>query len=51
MWAWPGLVFTRCSEPYLSSEYGNNYITDSPVRLLDRLLHGYRQQPDEQACP
>lgn len=43
-----GLVFTHCSEPYLSSEYGANYITDSPVKLLDRLLHGDRSQTDEQ---
>ena len=44
-----GLVFTSCSEPYLQSEYGGNYITDSPVKLLDRLLYGQRQFEDEQA--
>ncbi|KAK9813853.1 hypothetical protein WJX73_001994 [Symbiochloris irregularis] len=43
-----GLVFTHCSEPYLSSEYGSNYISDSPVKLLDRLLHGDRSHADEQ---
>ena len=31
-----GLVFTAVSEPYLMSEYGPEYGTSSPVRLLDR---------------
>ena len=44
-----GLVFICCSEPYLQSEYGSNYITDSPVKLLDALLFGHREHEDEQA--
>lgn len=43
-----GMVFTVCCEPYLQSEYGADYVSDSPVKLLDRLLHGQRQIPDEQ---
>lgn len=35
-----GLVFTAVCEPYLQSEYGSDYATDSPVKLLDRLYHG-----------
>lgn len=42
------MVFTVCCEPYLQSEYGADYVSDSPVKLLDRLLHGQRQIPDEQ---
>lgn len=26
-----GLVFTPCNEPYLASEYGQDYMTESPV--------------------
>ncbi|KAK9820002.1 hypothetical protein WJX72_005011 [[Myrmecia] bisecta] len=43
-----GLVFTPCCEPYLQSEYGPEYLSDSPVKLLDKLLHGHRQSEDEQ---
>jgi len=43
-----GLVFTCCSEPYLASEYGGDYISDSPVKLLDRLLHGSKAAADEE---
>ena len=45
------MVFTVCCEPYLQSEYGADYVSDSPVKLLDRLLHGQRQIPDEQVRP
>lgn len=43
-----GLVFTPCSEPYLISEYGSDYGTESPVKLLDRLYHSYPKSADEQ---
>ncbi|KAK9842029.1 hypothetical protein WJX81_004728 [Elliptochloris bilobata] len=43
-----GIVFTVCCEPYLQSEYGADYVSESPVKLLDRLLHGQRQVADEQ---
>jgi S1-C subfamily serine protease len=35
-----GLVFVALHEPYLESEYGANYGTEAPVKLLDALLHG-----------
>lgn len=31
-----GLVFTACCEPYLESEYGQEYLSDAPVKLLDK---------------
>ena len=37
-----GIVFTVCCEPYLESEYGADYISETPVKLLDRLLYGQR---------
>ncbi len=43
-----GIVFTVCCEPYLESEYGSDYISESPVKLLDRLLYGHRQHIDEE---
>lgn len=43
-----GLVFTVCCEPYLQSEYGGDYTTDSPVKLLDRLFHGFPKSSDEE---
>ena len=43
-----GAVFTAASEPYLASEYGGDYLSDSPVKLLDKLLHGWRRAPGEE---
>jgi len=43
-----GLVFTTVNEPYLLSEYGANYMTDAPVKLLERMFHGTPQFPDEE---
>lgn len=43
-----GFVFTTVSVPYLRSEYGKDYEYEAPVKLLDKLLHEYRQSPDEQ---
>lgn len=43
-----GLVFTICNEPYLESEYGNDYTTESPVKLLDKMYHAYPESPEEQ---
>lgn len=40
-----GLVFTVCCEPYLESEYGAEYGSDAPVKLLDRLVHGATLHP------
>lgn len=35
-----GFVFTTLNELYLASEYGSEYATESPVKLLDRLYFG-----------
>lgn len=43
-----GIVFTVCCEPYLESEYGSDYISETPVKLLDRLLYGQRHHLDEE---
>ncbi|KAJ8540527.1 hypothetical protein K7X08_032514 [Anisodus acutangulus] len=43
-----GFVFTTASVPYLRSEYGKDYEYEAPVKLLDKLLHEFRQSPDEQ---
>ena len=43
-----GIVFTVCCEPYLESEYGADYISETPVKLLDRLLYGQREHIDEE---
>ncbi len=43
-----GIIFTVCSEPYLLSEYGAEYMSEAPVKLLERLMHGERLEPDEQ---
>ncbi|GLI60058.1 hypothetical protein VaNZ11_001910 [Volvox africanus] len=43
-----GLVFTTASEPYLQSEYGSDYGSDAPVKLLDRLYHGFPKTADEE---
>ncbi|GAQ91114.1 HrtA/DegP protease [Klebsormidium nitens] len=43
-----GLVFTPVCQPYLESEYGSDYDYDTPVKLLDRMLHGMARSDDEQ---
>eukprot|EP00775_Hariotina_reticulata_P011314 gene11314-11464_t len=43
-----GLVFTVACEPYLESEYGNEWMSDAPVKLLDRLFHSMPSEPGEQ---
>lgn len=43
-----GLVFVPASVPYLRSEYGTHYDFDSPVRLLEQLLHGQVQKEGDQ---
>ena len=37
-----------CCEPYLESEYGADYMSETPVKLLDRLLYGQRHHIDEE---
>lgn len=43
-----GLVFTVVNEPYLASEYGNEWMADAPVRLLDKLYYGNPAESGEQ---
>jgi hypothetical protein len=43
-----GLVFTTANEPYLMSEYGENYLQEAPVKLLDMMYSGVPAAPDEQ---
>lgn len=43
-----GLVFTVVNEPYLVSEYGNEWMSDTPVGLLDQLFFGQPAEPGEQ---
>lgn len=43
-----GLVFTPVVQPFLESEYGSDYEFDSPVRILDKLLHGQAEYGDQQ---
>jgi hypothetical protein len=38
-----GLVFVACSEPYLESEYGADYASEAPVKLLDKWVRGLRE--------
>ena len=45
-----GIIFTVCCEPYLDSEYGDAFINDSPVRLMDLTLHGHREFIEQEVC-
>ncbi len=31
-----------------SSEYGEGYVSESPVKLLDRLMHGFKKLDGEE---
>ncbi|KAL8271019.1 hypothetical protein Esti_005060 [Eimeria stiedai] len=43
-----GLVCVPLSEPFLKSEYGDDFESRAPVRLLDRWQHGMQQFPGQQ---
>ncbi|KEP62220.1 UNVERIFIED_CONTAM: trypsin domain-containing protein [Hammondia hammondi] len=43
-----GLVFVPLSEPFLKSEYGEDFESRAPVRLLDKWQHGFQSFPGEQ---
>ncbi|KAL4579071.1 hypothetical protein LXL04_015206 [Taraxacum kok-saghyz] len=43
-----GVVFTILSVPYLRSEYGDDYGRETPVKLLEKLLHELPKSLDEQ---
>ena len=41
----------RCpaaAEPYLESEYGAEYGREAPIKLLDKLLHAWKDEPDQE---
>ena len=43
-----GFVFTTLNEPYLVSEYGIDFDTDSPVKLLNNLFFGRPKKSGDQ---
>ena len=43
-----GMVFTKCSELYLESEYGEGYMRDAPAKLVYLALHGERRKVREE---
>ncbi|CAI5474567.1 unnamed protein product [Closterium sp. Yama58-4] len=43
-----GLVFTPAVQPFLQSEYGSEFEFESPVSLLQKLLHGHAEHEDEE---
>lgn len=43
-----GLVFTAACDPYLRSEYGDEFDADVPVKILDQMLFGLAEVPGEQ---
>ena len=42
------MIFTVCCEPYLDSEYGDAFVSDSPVRLMDLTMHGHRDFKEQE---
>jgi hypothetical protein len=36
------------SVPYLRSEYGKDYDYDAPLRLLTKMMHEQKEEPDDQ---
>jgi vacuolar-type H+-ATPase subunit F/Vma7 len=42
-----GLVFVPLSQPYLH-EYGDDWMSNSPRRLVDKALNSLMQKPDQQ---
>ena len=43
-----GIVFTVVCVPYLRSEYGKDYDYDAPLRLLTKMMHEHKEEPDDQ---
>lgn len=43
-----GFVFTNLTEPYLESEYGHDYSTNSPVKLLSKLYFDMPKKEGQQ---
>lgn len=38
----------RPAEPYLESEYGAEYGREAPIKLLDKLLHSWKEFPEQE---
>ena len=36
------------AEPYLESEYGGEFGREAPIKLLDKLLHSWKEFPDQE---
>ena len=43
-----GIVFTAVTEPYLQSEYGHDYDSSAPVKILNDLFHGHKEVLDQE---
>ena len=43
-----GFVFTPLTEPYLDSEFGCEYSSDAPVKLLQELYFGEKRDADQE---
>lgn len=43
-----GIIFTVLTEPYLASEYGDDYGSEAPIKLLALLLHTHKRDSDQQ---
>ena len=43
-----GVVFTVVTVPYLRSEYGKDYDYDAPLRLLMKMMHGHKEQAEDE---
>ena len=43
-----GFVFCALCEPYLRSEYGDEFDAKAPIKLLDKWQYGIRQTADAQ---
>ena len=43
-----GVVFTPLCEPYLRSEYGDDFDQKAPIKLLDRWQYGIKESADAQ---
>lgn len=45
----PFLLPPPAPEPYLEAEYGAEYGREAPIKLLDKLLHAWKEHEDQEA--
>lgn len=43
-----GLVFISLSQPYMSHQYGKDWVRKAPIRLCDRILYGDQRKSDQE---